>query len=106
MSWLETQAKDSLGEDSRLDLYIIADAMKAPLFDPEAFIEVSGVVDALQLHFSCPFCRSVMRKRPIPAIAVEEVIRRLGMDENGEADAISEERLCQANDSFEQYLLF
>ena len=106
MSWLETQAKDLLGESSRLDLYVIADAMKDPLFDPEAFIEASRVVDDLQLHFSCPFCRSVMRKRPIPAIVVEDVIRRLGMDKNGEEEAIVEELLCQVNDSFEQYLLF
>lgn len=98
-----------LGGDPSISLsaYVI-EAMKDPLSDPEAFVEVSELVDILQLQLLCPFCRSVMRKRPIPAVAVEEVIRGLdmGLNERGEVEANSEERLGKANTSFEQYLLF
>ena len=109
MGWLETQMKDLLGEDEgpRLTIgaYIIGN-VKNPLSDPEGFIEASEVVDALQLQFSCPTCRSVIGKRPIPAVAVEEVILQLGMGESSEGGGLTQEHLRQANNSFEQYLLF
>lgn len=107
LRWLETQMEDILGEDSHyfLDDCII-DAMRDPLTDPGAFIEASEVVEVLQLQFSCPFCRSVMRKRPIPAVALEEVIHGLGIYKGGVAGTITKECLRQANSSFAQYLLF
>ena len=80
--------------------------MKDPLLNPGGFFEASELVDFLRIEFSCPFCRSVMGKRPIPSVHMEEVICMLGIREGGEVEVITEERLRQANDSFEQYLLF
>lgn len=99
--------KDLLEEDvgSALGTHII-DAIRDPLLDPKAFINAAGVVDALELQFCCPLCRSVLKKRPIPAVAIEAVARELGMSSGGEGEAATEEWLCRANKSFEQYLLF
>jgi hypothetical protein len=104
LRWLETQ--DSLGEDLRLSLWDhIVNTVKDPLRNPEAFVGVAGVVNALQLQFSCPSCRSVMRKRPIPAVTVEEVMRSLGLSEGSEVEAATADHLRQANGAFERYLL-
>lgn len=80
--------------------------IKDPLCDPEAFVSAVELVDALELRFSCPSCRSVMTKKPIPAIAVEEVLCGLGIGEGGREGATTTEHLRQASDAFEQYLLF
>ena len=107
LRWLETQIKDLLREDFHLLLEgHIIDTIRDPLRYPEAFVEVAEVVDVLQLGFSCPSCRSVMRKRPIPAVAVEEVMRGLGLGERSEVETATADHLRRANDAFERYLLF
>jgi len=99
--------KDLLGEDLRLPLRDrIINAMRDPLRDPRAFVGVAGVVNIIQLQLSCPSCRSVMRKRPIPAVAVEEFMRGLGLGERSEVGAATVDCLRRANDVFGQYLLF
>ena len=99
--------EDSLGEGLRSFFGVhIINAIRDPLGDPEAFVEAAAVVDALQLYFSCPSCRSVMRRRPIPAVAVREIIGGLGLGDRSEVEAATTDQLRQANDAFERCLLF
>lgn len=107
LRWLATQLEDLLGGDPTMVLGDhLTDGTRDPLRDPEAFVVAAKLVDALELRFSCPSCRSVMIKRPIPALAMEEVMCGLGMGEKGEVGGVTVERLHHANASFEQYLLF
>ena len=80
--------------------------LRDPLCDPEAFVAATGLVDILGLRFSCPSCRSVIGKRPIPAVTVEDVMCGLGVGEGGEFGAVTAERLRWANGAFKRYLLF
>ena len=107
LCWLAAQLEELLGPNRTPALgKHLVDALRDPPRDPEAFVAAAGLVDILGLRFSCPSCRSVIQKKPIPAIAVEDVMRRLGMGDEGELGAVTADSLRQANDAFERYLLF
>ena len=107
LCWLAAQLEELLGPNQTAALgNHLVDALRDPPRDPEAFVVAAGLVDILGLRFSCPSCRSVIQKKPIPAVAVEDIMRGLGMGDEGELGTVTSDRLCQANGAFERYLLF
>ncbi|KAF9642755.1 hypothetical protein BDM02DRAFT_3132878 [Thelephora ganbajun] len=65
--------------------------IQAPLYDPlsnpDGFVEAVKMVKLRYPQFTCPACRSVMTKRPIPFAVMEHVFTDLCVPERGDTEA-------------------
>lgn len=84
------------------------DVLKNPLSNPNGFVEVVKTVKRRYPQFTCPACRSVMTKRPVPSVAVEHALTDLcvGGAHGREVTTPPQLDLSQVNRWFERYLLF
>lgn len=109
LGWLSVQLDDFQASNPGFILADNAmDILRNPLSNPDGFVEAVKMAKLRYPRFTCPACRSVMTRRPVPFVAVEHVFTNPCVRGGGGAEAAppSQLDLSQANRCFEHYLLF
>ena len=109
LGWLSVQLGDFRERNPGfiLDDHTI-DILKNPLSDPDGFVEAVKMAGRRYPRFTCPACRSVMTKRPVPLVIAESAFADLCVWERHGVEVMPPAQLDrgQVNHLFERYLLF
>ena len=109
LDWLSAQLSDFQARNPGFTLTEnTIDVLKDPLSNPDGFVEAVKTVKLRYPQFTCPVCRSAIKRRPIQSVIMEYVSTDLCAPGRGDAEVAPplQHDLSQVNRRFEPYLLF